>query len=56
MDESSIKLSQNLEKIEFHYLFDDDSIHSIDAYTRNSCEKEFLNFITRSKFKFFQDT
>ncbi len=52
MDESSIKLSQNLEKIEFHYLFDDDSIHSIDAYTRNSCEKEFLNFITKISSEF----
>ena len=47
MDETNIRIVSNLDKIEFHYMFDDETIHSVDAYTRNACEKEFLNFITK---------
>ena len=47
MDETNIRMASNLDKIEFHYMFDDETIHSVDAYTRNACEKEFLNFITK---------
>lgn len=39
------KITENNNKIEFHYIFNDDTIHSIDAFTRNNCEKEFLNLI-----------
>lgn len=43
--ETKINILEDFNLIEFHYIFDDDNIHSIDAYTRNSCEKEFLNFM-----------
>ena len=39
------KLTEKYNKIEFHYIFEDENTHSLDAYTRNSCEKEFLNFV-----------
>lgn len=39
------EITENNNKIEFHYIFNDDTIHSIDAFTRNNCEKEFLNLI-----------
>lgn len=38
-------ITENNNKIEFHYMFDDENSHSIDAYTRNNCEKEFLNLV-----------
>lgn len=46
MEESTLKIATDADQIEFHYIFDDNTVHSIDAYTRNSCEKEFLNFMT----------
>lgn len=40
------KITENDNKIELHYIFnDEDQSHSLDAFTRNSCEKEFLNFV-----------
>lgn len=38
-------MSNELNQLEFHYNFIDDDMHFMDAYIRNSCEKEFLNFI-----------
>ena len=40
------KITENNNKIELHYIFnDEEKSHSLDAFTRNSCEKEFLNFV-----------
>lgn len=40
------KITENNNKIELHYIFsNEDQSHSLDAFTRNSCEKEFLNFV-----------
>lgn len=40
------KITEDNNKIELHYIFnDEDQSHSLDAFTRNSCEKEFLNFV-----------
>lgn len=38
-------MSNELNQIEFHYNFIDDDMHFMDAYTRNACEKEFLNLV-----------
>lgn len=38
-------MSNELNQLEFHYNFIDDDMHFMDAYTRNVCEKEFLNFV-----------
>lgn len=38
-------MSTELNQLELHYNFSDDNMHFMDAYTRNACEKEFLNFI-----------
>lgn len=38
-------MSNELNQLEFHYIFDDNTMHFMDAYIRNSCEKEFLNFV-----------
>ena len=39
-------LRNNSSKLEFHYVFtEDDRSHSLNAYTRNACEKEFLAII-----------
>ncbi len=40
-----INVLEDFNQIEFHYIFSDETEHSLDAYTRNSCEKEFLNFM-----------
>lgn len=40
-----INVLEDFNQIEFHYIFSDDTEHSLDAYTRNACEKEFLNFM-----------
>lgn len=41
-----IKIGMNIEKIEFHYLFNDNT-HSMDAVIRNSCERELLSIIQK---------
>lgn len=41
----------NVNQIELHYFFNDDS-HSLDAFTRNKCEAEFL-FIVKEVLKTF---
>lgn len=38
-------MTNELNQLEFHYIFDDNTMHFMDAYIRNSCEKEFLNFV-----------
>lgn len=43
--DTNINILEDFNQIEFHYIFEDDSEHSLDAFTRNSCEKEFLNLV-----------
>lgn len=46
--ETKINVLEDLEdfnQIELHYIFEDDTIHFLDAFTRNACEREFLKFI-----------
>lgn len=43
--ETNINILEDFNQIEFHYIFEDDKEHSLDAFTRNSCEKEFLSFM-----------
>lgn len=50
--DTKINVLEDFNQIEFHYIFEDDSIHSLDAFTRNSCEKEFLKFIKTISIEF----
>ena len=44
--EAKMNLLPDSSKLEFHYIFaEDDKSHSLDAYTRNACEREFLAII-----------
>ena len=31
-------MSNELNQLDFHYIFDDNTMHFMDAYIRNSCE------------------
>jgi hypothetical protein len=43
--DTSINVLEDFNQVEFHYIFGDNEKHSLDAFTRNACEKEFLNFM-----------
>ena len=44
--DAKLDISDDISQLELHYIFEENDIsHSLDAYTRNACEKEFLAII-----------
>ena len=43
--ENIFSIIENGDKLEFHYSFGNDDTHTLNAYIRNACEKEFLGIV-----------